>query len=567
MKRTSGYRMVWLGVVVAIMACTGPAQADFTFGEPVGLPAHIANSSSSQYYGDDLCVSACGRLLFFGSMRPGGQGKYDIWGATRTTLNDTWGTPVNPGATINSPADETDPSISVDLLSLFFRSDRPGGFGATDLYVATRATPEAPWSAPVNLGPVVNSTGSESDPSISADGLCLYFSTWRGPRPGGYGGDDIWVTTRRTTDDAWGEPINLGPPINTLSNDSKPSISSDGLALFFNSSRPGGLTPSVFDNSDMYVSTRPSKDDPWGAPVNLGAWINQASQGMGAYDPDVSSDGSVVYFGAPNRRAGDEFCDFWQAPIIPIVDFDGDGKVDSFEICKMADRWGTDDSLCNIGPMPWGDGTVDAEDLKVLAKYIGEPVDDPTLVGHWAMDETAGFTARDRAGENDGTVMGIAAWRPDTGKITGALELNGTTFITAKSILSPADGPFSVLAWIKGGAPGQAVISQAGGANWLTADVATGALMTELSKGGRTGSGLSSQTVITDGNWHRIAFTWDGANRRLHVDGVLAAEDAQDSLAPSSGNVIIGTAKNMAPGTFWKGLIDDVRIYSRAVKP
>jgi len=91
--------------------------------------------------------------------------------------------------------------------------------------------------------------------------------------------------------------------------------------------------------------------------------------------------------------------------------------------------------------------------------------------------------------------------------------------------------------------------------------------MTELSRTGQTGGGLSSQIVITDGNWHRIAFTWDGANRRLYVDSVLVAEDAQESLAASSGNLILGASKNMAPGSFWSGLIDDVRIYNRAVMP
>jgi len=96
---------------------------------------------------------------------------------------------------------------------------------------------------------------------------------------------------------------------------------------------------------------------------------------------------------------------------------------------------------------------------------------------------------------------------------------------------------------------------------------AQGALATELSKGGRTGGGLSSPTIITDGNWHRIAFTWDGAHRLLYVDDVLVAEDAQDSLADSWGKLVIGAAKNMAPGTFWSGLIDDIRIYNRVVWP
>lgn len=247
-------RLVLVGVVAAIVLGGESAKADFTFGEPINMPANIDSTS----WDDDMCVSACGCFLFFGSTRPGGQGEYDIWIASRASVNDDWSTPVNLGATVNSPYRETDPSISVDLLSLFFMSNRPSGSGGQDLYVTTRATQEDPWNEPVNLGQIVNSAGNDSDPSISADGLSLYFSTWRGPCPGGLGGDDVWVTTRKTTNDAWGEPVNLGPPINTTYDDYMPCISSDGLALFFNSSRPGGFTGP--DISDIYVSTRPSKN-------------------------------------------------------------------------------------------------------------------------------------------------------------------------------------------------------------------------------------------------------------------------------------------------------------------
>jgi hypothetical protein len=151
--------------------------------------------------------------------------------------------------------------------------------------------------------------------------------------------------------------------------------------------------------------------------------------------------------------------------------------------------------------------------------------------------------------------------------VGGALELNGATFVTVGLSFSPADGPFSVLAWIRGGAPGQTIISQAGGVGWLKADVARGALMTELSAGGPKGGDLLSQAIVTDGHWHRVAFTWDGAQRRLYVDSVRAGEDAQDSLADTSGKLLIGAAQNMAPGTFWMGLVDDIRLYNRVVQP
>jgi hypothetical protein len=139
--------------------------------------------------------------------------------------------------------------------------------------------------------------------------------------------------------------------------------------------------------------------------------------------------------------------------------------------------------------------------------------------------------------------------------------------VAADFILSPSDGPFSVLAWVHGGAPGQAIISQQAGANWLMADPVTGALMTELSSGSRQSKALSSDVIIADGSWHRVGFTWDGFNRRLYVDDLLVAEDTDVTLAACNGGLNIGCGKLMAPNTFFTGLIDDVRIYNRVVSP
>ena len=107
--------------------------------------------------------------------------------------------------------------------------------------------------------------------------------------------------------------------------------------------------------------------------------------------------------------------------------------------------------------------------------------------------------------------------------MNGALEFNGTCFVTTRFFLDPSDGPFSASAWVKGGAPAQAIVSQVAGANWLMIDPSDGGLMTELA-GGPGASPLSSETVITDGNWHRIMVTWDGSTSALYVDEVLAAE-------------------------------------------
>ncbi len=91
--------------------------------------------------------------------------------------------------------------------------------------------------------------------------------------------------------------------------------------------------------------------------------------------------------------------------------------------------------------------------------------------------------------------------------------------------------------------------------------------MTELKGFGRSGHPMLSQTIITDGNWHRIGLVWDGSHRTLYVDGVAVAEDAQTNLAVSENGLYIGAGKAMEPGSFWAGLIDDVRIYNRAVRP
>ena len=154
--------------------------------------------------------------------------------------------------------------------------------------------------------------------------------------------------------------------------------------------------------------------------------------------------------------------------------------------------------------------------------------------------------------------------------VNGALILDGLDYhIFTRRVLNPADGPFSVLAWIKGGAPSQVLVSQVDGANWLMADALEGTLMTELSPPvARTPiPPLISESLITDGDWHRVGLVWNGSTRALYVDDILVAEDLQPSIASSTGGLNIGAGADLEPGTFFSGLIDDVRIYNRAVTP
>ena len=252
---------------------------------------------------------------------------------------------------------------------------------------------------------------------------------------------------------------------------------------------------------------------------------------------------------------------------VPIVDFNGNGKVDIKDLLKVIQYWNQNEPSVDINH----DGTVDDKDLVILMDYWQQDVNDPTLVAHWALDETEGSTAHDSVSGNDDLVMGSALWQPAGGMADGALELDGIDdCIITEPVLNPADGPFSVLAWIKGGAPGQVIISQSNADNWLRADSDLGCLMTELippAVGRFIPQPLESESIITDSQWHHIGFVWDGVNRALYVDDILVAEDTQANLQGSGSGLYIGTGKTMESGTYWSGLIDDVRIYNRAVHP
>ena len=253
-------------------------------------------------------------------------------------------------------------------------------------------------------------------------------------------------------------------------------------------------------------------------------------------------------------------------PTPPPPDFNGDGLVNIKDLLRLIQSWGQDDPMVDIAP-PFGDGVVDTLDLELLMSYWEQPIDDPTLLAHWALDEAEGDVAYDSVGVNDAFVIGGTAWQPGCGQADGALQLDGVDgCAVAGPVLNPSDGPFSVLAWINGGAPGRVVLSQQGATNWLATDTA-GNLMTELKGADRSASLLQSQTIVTDGHWHRIGFVWDGANRILCVDGTEVAEDTQHGLESAGSGLYIGAGAGMQPGTYWSGLIDDVRVYNRAVSP
>ena len=360
MKRLNDLRMrlVLIGIVTVIVLSGGSVRADFTFGEAANLKSIIPVIDPA--HESIACFSYDGLEIYILSDRPGGFGDFDLWVLKRNSVDEVWGEPENLGPAINSAQSEGNVSISADGLTLYLDSDRPGGYGFEDIYMATRATKDTPWEPAVNMGSKINSSTTEANPHITADGLELYFQSGR------FGDADIYVARRATANDPWSDQVNLGPPVSSAYLDNDPVPSADGRLLMFSDFhkcppfRPGG-----YGGSDIWMSKSDSLSGSWQEPINLGPNVNTAGHEL---IPCFSSDGRALHF--TSLRVGT--WDNWQVSILPVVDFNGDRIVDAEDMCIMVDHWGEDYPLCDIGPMPWGDGIVDIQDLIVIAEHLFE---------------------------------------------------------------------------------------------------------------------------------------------------------------------------------------------------
>jgi outer membrane protein OmpA-like peptidoglycan-associated protein/tetratricopeptide (TPR) repeat protein len=183
-------------------------------------------------------VSQDGQLLIFtGCNFPDGYGSCDLYISYLTP--EGWSVAENLGSTVNTEFWESAPSLSPDKRDLYFSSNRPGGYGGNDIYVTHRLQ-NGRWSEPENLGPVINTAGDESAPFIHADNQTLYFTSGGHP---GYGGDDLYMS-RKGPDGKWTSPVNLGYPINTIENEGSLVVAADGKTAYYASDRAdsrGGL--------------------------------------------------------------------------------------------------------------------------------------------------------------------------------------------------------------------------------------------------------------------------------------------------------------------------------------
>jgi outer membrane protein OmpA-like peptidoglycan-associated protein len=196
-------------------------------------------------------LSSNGRYMFFTACdRPGGMGSCDIY---FSSFNDgKWSEPYNLMSPVNTSHWESQPSISADGKTLFFSSNRPGGFGGKDIWYSV-LNDRNQWSNPVNMGSRINTDGDEMSPFIHFDGKTLYFSS---DGRLGLGGFDIYMT-RMINDSTWSEPQNLGYPINTYNDETGLVIESGGQKAYFSTIRDKAYGKDIF-YFDLYESARPT---------------------------------------------------------------------------------------------------------------------------------------------------------------------------------------------------------------------------------------------------------------------------------------------------------------------
>jgi outer membrane protein OmpA-like peptidoglycan-associated protein/tetratricopeptide (TPR) repeat protein len=201
------------------------------------------------------CISPDGQFLFFtGCTRPDGLGRCDIYIAQKE--GDGWSNPINLGFPINTKGWESQPSLSADGKTLYFISDRRGGYGSYDIWKSNIQT-DGTWSMPENLGPKINTKYDEQSPFIHPDDQTLYFSSNGWP---GLGQKDIFIS-RLDSIKQWSLPLNLGYPINTYGEETGLTINASGTKAFFSSNNFKG-----YGGFDIYSFDLPQKLRP--NPVN-----------------------------------------------------------------------------------------------------------------------------------------------------------------------------------------------------------------------------------------------------------------------------------------------------------
>ena len=223
-------------------------EASFSGGEwkngsNLGKPINTRENEGA------FSASADGKFIYFTSCsREGGEGRCDIWQSTKK--GDGWSEPKNLGFPINTRDWESQPSLAADGITLYFISNRPGGYGGTDIWRSVRKGDK--WSMPRNLGPDVNTAQDEQFPFIHPDGQTLYFSSYGHP---GIGKSDIFFT--KLKEGKWTKPVNLGYPINTSKDEWNFVVDRTGETAYMASDRLDGYGGMDIYSFPLYEDARP----------------------------------------------------------------------------------------------------------------------------------------------------------------------------------------------------------------------------------------------------------------------------------------------------------------------
>lgn len=200
--------------------------------------------------------------------------------------DNQWTPAQSVSSRINSQLNEGACSVSADGRTMIFTScDGKNSIGSCDLYISKKTGDS--WSKPKNLGRPINSIYWESQPSLSADGKTLYFSS---NRTGGYGGRDIWVSYNKEGE--WSKPENLGRPINTNRDETTPFIHPNGVSLYLSANGFPGM-----GGYDLYVALK--EDTIWSEPKNLGYPINTHKDEVAIV---IGADGQTAYFAKEEQK-------------------------------------------------------------------------------------------------------------------------------------------------------------------------------------------------------------------------------------------------------------------------
>ena len=215
---------------------------DHHWGKAKPLPGNI---NSSKFNEGAQNISQDGQwLIFTGCNFPEGLGSCDLYISHLTKMG--WSEPENLGPNVNSEYWESSPSLSPDKRDLYFSSSVPGGFGGKDIWVSHRSE-DGKWGSAKNLGPEINTTGDESCPFMHSDNQTLYFNSTGhkcySDKP------DLFVV-KKLPGNKWGEPENLGYPINTIDDEGSLIVAADGKTAYYASDRSdtkGGMDIYTFE--------------------------------------------------------------------------------------------------------------------------------------------------------------------------------------------------------------------------------------------------------------------------------------------------------------------------------